>query len=108
MTAMHTPVTPAGLARHDDLEPERAVVQAWTDPGPSGWWHRRARRIVRDRAPGLFAAVRTMGRGQGSASARAASEWETASEADRRVVRDAMPLLARALDRLVDYRYDRS
>lgn len=106
MTVMRTPVTTVGLCRYDRLPPERAVVLAWTQPGTRRRWHRQARTLVRRRSPRLAAGLRTMASGQGTSIDRTVEVWTGMHGPVRMVVADAMPLLARALDRLADDRYD--
>lgn len=68
---MRTPTTPRGRAAYDHLPPFDAIVKAWTEPGPSPYWHREAQDQVRRAMPVL---ARALDRAAGQRSpARAAA-----------------------------------
>ena len=54
---MRTPVTSRGRAAYDHLPPLEAIVKAWTEPGPSSYWHREAQDQVRRAMPVLARAL---------------------------------------------------
>lgn len=54
---MRTPTTPRGRAAYDHLPPLEAIVKAWTEPGPSPYWHRTAQDQVRRAMPVLARAL---------------------------------------------------
>lgn len=59
---MKTPVTPAGLARYDDLPPAQALQCAWRNPGRKPEYHLKAQRYVRTIRP-ILAYFPTRARG---------------------------------------------
>lgn len=90
---MITPITPRGLRQFDHLAPVQAAIQAWYTAGANESWHHRAQLLTWDAMPSL---------------ARALDDADTAAiQAALRasvppLVRNAMPLLARAADRARD------
>ena len=56
-TMSHTPVTPEGLARFDDLTPVQAVVKAWTVPGSHPDWHNHMKAMLSNQMPVLARAL---------------------------------------------------
>jgi len=102
---MRTPVTAAGLRRLDILPPAVAVGVAWSRPGVVPGWHRLAQQHVARVSPVLGAAVSSVAGSPGSGRvADLVRVWAGLGRDGRLRVGEAMPLLARALDRLADAR----
>lgn len=88
---METPFAFEGLRRYDGMAPADAALTAWREMGPHPEWHRRARREVELAAPGLAAALALGDRSQIEQALKGPVPG---------AVRSAMPLLARAADRV--------
>ena len=59
----HTPTSPNGRTKHDNLPPPSAVVKAWMEPGPYPAYHNRMKQYVRNAMPLLGKALDRMGAG---------------------------------------------
>lgn len=98
---MITPTTPEGLAQYDHLPPLSAIMAAWTRPGRRPDWHARAQQAARAAMPHV-----TDHLDAGNAQ-RAVTRWMDSTfmpnltGRQRDNLREAMPVLVRALSRAV-------
>lgn len=90
---MKTPTTPQGLTQYDHLPWQIAVLKAWGRLGERPDWHVKTQLRVAKISPLLALALES---GQ---AARLAVLWRSTPTSDRARIADAMPLMARALDR---------
>lgn len=96
-----TPVTKGGLEVYDHLPAFVAAVTAWDTPGRRPRHHRRAQGLVTHHAPHVVVyLVAGTHDPDPRMEAKVVQRWCELDPTVRRKVARAMPLVARALDRL--------
>ena len=93
---MKTPTTRDGLTQYDRLPATRAAELAWTQTGPHPHWHARTQTYVAKQSPLLAYAL------EAAQMDRLPAIWNATPTRDQARIANAMPLLARALQRATD------